>query len=52
MTTFWQEAVFVSARKTSAGNVVHFQAWLTPQRRKPILSEGCENGFGLLHHTS
>jgi len=42
---------FVPARKESVGNVVHFQAFLTPQGRKPILSEGCKNGFTLPRHT-
>ena len=39
MVYFWFEAICLCARKESAGNVVHFQAFLTPHRGKSVKSQ-------------
>ena len=38
MLYFWFEAICLCARKESTGNVVHFQAFLTPHRGKSVKS--------------
>ncbi len=38
MLCFWFEAICLCTRKGSAGNVVHFQAFLTPHRGKSVKS--------------
>ena len=38
MLYFWFEAICLCARKGSVGNVVHFQAYLTPHGGKSVKS--------------